>query len=114
MQKDPKPYLQDILESIELIDQYFSEIKNDKDAFAEDCEKQDAVIRRLEIIGEAAKRLELEFKEQYPIIPWRKMTGLRDVLIHDYDQIDLDLIWRVVIGELPQLKQAVTNILDEL
>jgi len=89
------------------------EVQVSREAFDEDLEKQDAVIRRIEIIGEATKRLEKDFKDQYSEIPWRKMAGMRDVLIHEYDQIDLDLVWEVVVKELPILKKSVQIVLDQ-
>ena len=65
---------------------------------------QDAVIRNIEIIGEVTKRVSEEFKMTHYDIPWKKMAGIRDVLIHDYDSIDLDIIWNVVEFELPKIK----------
>lgn len=110
MKKDPAPYLEDILESITRIEEYLAKINNDKQVFESNVEKQDSVIRRLEIIGEATKRLAEEFRVQFPDIPWRRMAGMRDVLIHDYDEIDLDLVWKVVIEELPILKESVQQV----
>ena len=82
MKKVPTPYITDILTSISQIEKYLAEIKNDKQSFLDDIEKQDAVIRRLEIIGDATKRLEEGFKSQFPDIPWKEISGMRDVLIH--------------------------------
>ena len=82
MKKVPTPYITDILTSITQIEKYLAEIKNDKQSFIDDIEKQDAVIRRLEIIGDATKRLEEGFKSQFPDIPWKEISGMRDVLIH--------------------------------
>ena len=114
MKKIPTPFLEDILESIIRIEKYIAEIDDDREAFENDIEKQDAVIRRIEIIGEATKKLENDFREQYSEISWRKMAGMRDVLIHEYDQIDLDLIWEVVTNDLPILKKSVQDILDKV
>ena len=106
MKKIPNPYIDDIKKSIEIIERYTSVANVDKDKFFSDIEKQDAVIRRLEIIVEAAKRLETSFKNEYANIPWKKMSGLRDVLIHDYDEVDLEMIWRVIVSDIPELKKA--------
>ena len=108
--RTPQPYLEDIYNSINKIFQYLSEINNDKENFLNDTSKQDAVIRRLEIIGEAAKRLEKDFKNNFPEIPWRKMAGMRDVLIHDYDEVDLELIWEVISKDLPDLQTKLRDI----
>ena len=73
---------------------------------------QDAVIRNLEIVGEATKRVSQGTKEQHQEIPWRQMAGLRDVLIHDYMGISLKIVWNVVQNELPQLKTKIIELLD--
>lgn len=114
MNKVPAPYLQEILDSISKIESYIAKIENNKEAFEQSVEKQDAVIRRIEVIGEATKRLEAGFKDNFPEIPWRKMTGMRDVLIHDYDEIDIDLIWRVIQDDLPTLKKSIQLVLESL
>ena len=71
---------------------------------------QDAVIRNLEIIGEATKNISQDLKIQNSSIPWKQMAGLRDVLIHDYMGISLKIVWNVVQNELPQLKTAIKEI----
>lgn len=111
MKKVPTPYLEDILKSIDLIEEYLAKIDNNKQIFEEDTEKQDSIIRRLEVIGEATKRLRTDFTDQFANIPWKKMTGMRDVLIHDYDEVDLELVWNVVIDELPELKRSINEII---
>ena len=72
---------------------------------------QDAVIRNLEIIGEAAKKIDKEFKNKYPNIEWKKITGMRDVLIHDYMGVDVVIVWMVIKNRLPQLKKWMNKVL---
>lgn len=106
MKRDTKLYLQDILECIELIGKYTNGMS--KDDFGSDVTIQDAVMRRLEIIGEATKNLPNELKQKYPDIPWKDITGMRDVLTHDYFGIDLERVWGTITRRLPGLK-AVTE-----
>ena len=109
MKKDPKVFLVHILESIELINEYAKKFSEDQ--FHKDRLLQDAVIRRLEIIGEAVKNLPGSFKAKYPEIPWRQMAGMRDILIHEYFDVDLFLTWQVVKKELPLVKKKISEIL---
>ena len=73
--------------------------------------RQDAVVRRLEVIGEATKLLSDEVRQSASEIPWRRVAGLRDRLIHAYDSVDLDIVWEVTVRDLPALKQAVCRLL---
>ncbi|HEX9758410.1 MAG TPA: DUF86 domain-containing protein [Nitrospiria bacterium] len=74
---------------------------------------QDAVLRNLEIIGEAVKRLSSALRTQHPEIEWGKIAGMRDVLIHDYLGVDLPIVWDVIENRLPKLKQAVETLLQK-
>jgi len=74
---------------------------------------QDAVIRNLEIIGEATKNISSTTRQTAPSIPWQKMAGLRDVLIHDYFGVDLDTVWLVVENRLPDLAKQITLLLSK-
>ncbi|MFH1917813.1 MAG: DUF86 domain-containing protein [Nanoarchaeota archaeon] len=75
-----------------------------------DKQKQYAIIRAIEIIGEAVKNLPQKFIKKYPEIPWKEIVGTRDKLIHHYFGIDLDMIWKIVKEDLPRLKRSIKNI----
>lgn len=109
MQKDPNIFLTHILESIEWVEKGIEGIS--KNQFIQDVPIQDIVIRRLEIIGEAVKNLPAGFKTKYPNIPWKKISGLRDKLIHGYFGIDLELVWEIVKKDLPPFKEQIKKIL---
>jgi uncharacterized protein with HEPN domain len=81
--------------------------------FLDDTMRQDAVVRELLIVGEAAKRLSEEFKALHPDIPWRQMAGMRDILVHAYDHVDLDQVWRMTTDELSELIEAVEPLIQE-
>jgi uncharacterized protein with HEPN domain len=109
--KDERLYLSNIKECIERIEEYTS---SGRDTFMQTTMIQDAVIRKLEIIGEATKRLSPELRAKYPDTPWQKMAGLRDVLIHDYLKVNINLIWQIVEENLNGLKEQVEAILQDL
>ena len=91
----------DIISAIKLIAQYTEGIT--LATFAANIEKQDAILRRITIIGEATKRLTKDFRNQHPSIPWKEIAGMRDVITHDYNEVDLDEIWTVISENLPPL-----------
>ena len=109
--KDPRVYLAHILECIERIERFTLE---GQAAFLADRKTQDAVIRNLEVIGEAAKRINTEYRAAHPDIPWHSMAAMRDVLIHDYEGVDLARVWRVIEHEFAPLKAAITALLPPL
>ena len=105
MKKDIKIFLEHILESINLIEEY-TKGKNKKE-FLNSKQLQDAVIRRIEIIGEAIKNIPNDIKEKFNAIPWKNIIGMRDILIHQYFGVDLDLTWRVIKENIPELKNQI-------
>lgn len=86
----------------------------DYETFFLDEEKQDAVIRKIEIIGEAAKRLSQSLCNDHSYIPWRAITGMRDKLIHDYFDLDIEMIWVTATIDIPELIPSIINIIKEL
>ena len=108
MKKDPLLYIDDIRDSIEAVKRYTAGLT--KEDFFNSTEKQDAVYRRLEVIGEAAIRLPDEFRNQYPRIFWSKIVGMRNVLIHEYDSIDLDRVWETIQKDIPELEGYIKSI----
>lgn len=110
--KDDIVFLHHILESAELIEDYISDTT--KDNFLTSYKTQDAIIRRLEIIGEATKNISLNFKKKHPQLPWKAMAGMRDVVIHDYFGIDFHEIWDTAFYDIPELKQQIIDILKTI
>lgn len=100
--KDDLFYIENILQSISRIQLYIS--SKDYATFLGDFIVQDAVVRQLEIIGEATKRITKDFRNNNPEIPWADMAGMRDILIHDYIDVDLDIVWKTASDSIPKLK----------
>jgi len=105
-------YFDDIIESIELIERFVAGVT--QPGFEANVEKQDAVIRRLAIIGEAIKKVPDDIRASHPEVPWRDAAGLRDVVVHEYFGVSLEVIWGVAVRELPLLKQKIMLIRAEL
>jgi len=112
MRHDPKAYIKYILESIMLIQEYTRQVS--KQQFLKRTYLQDAVIRRLEIIGEAVKSLPPDFKDRHNDIPWQKIAGMRDVLIHEYFGVDLNLTWQTVKEDIPSFQSKLEEILRQI
>ncbi|MGQ0675090.1 MAG: HepT-like ribonuclease domain-containing protein [Rhodospirillales bacterium] len=97
----------DILQAIGRVESYVANL--DFDSFYAHSMARDAVVRNLEIIGEAAKQLSPEFRAMHDAIAWREVAGMRDRLIHHYISVNWEIVWRVVTDELPKLKAALTG-----
>lgn len=108
MERSSKLYLQDIIDCIVLIEQYLEE-KTKEDLFT-DQQLQDAVLRRLEIIGEASRQLSDEVKNDHPEVPWRDIINMRNIFVHGYFGIDIDLVWRELHEDLAKLKNQIEAI----
>lgn len=108
MTKDYKIYINDILEAIESIERFVGHM--DFEEFQVDDKTKNAVIRKLEVIGEATKRVPDTIRRQYADIPWQKMAGMRDRLIHFYMDIDDGIVWDTVKNKLPLLKAGLKKI----
>jgi uncharacterized protein with HEPN domain len=111
MPRDYKVYLEDILEAARKIRSYTDGLSYE--AFCESAMAVDAVIRNLEVIGEAAKQIPDSVRAQAPEVPWKRIAGLRDILIHNYFGIDFEIIWDVVTDKLSVLERAVSRLLTE-
>ncbi|MBI2499416.1 DUF86 domain-containing protein [Candidatus Woesearchaeota archaeon] len=108
MKRDIGLFIEDILESIKNIEEFTNGLNKEK--LSKDKLRQSAVIRQLEIIGEAVKNIPPSFRNKYPNIPWRKIAGFRDVLSHVYFGVSMDRVWNIVEKDLPTLKKEIEKI----
>ncbi len=110
--KEPKIFIEHIIENIEDIENFTEKVNKEK--FLKNKEKQNAVIRSLEIIGEAVKNLPQKIKTKYKDVPWKEIAGTRDKITHHYFGVDLELIWKIVIENLSSLKKQMSIIEKDL
>lgn len=106
--RDPQILLEDIRDAIGKIERYCAGLS--RDDFLGDDKTVDAVVRNLEIIGEAVRRLPDDFKDAHPGIPWSQIGGLRNRIVHDYSGLDLELIWEVVQQSVPELSGQIVDL----
>ncbi len=111
MKKDPLIFINHILESIANIENFSKGIT--KDELPKSVLKQYAIVRAIEIIGEAVKNIPKDFTSKYSEIPWKKIAGMRDKIIHQYFDIDFNLVWLVLEDDLPDLKKKIKRILEK-
>ncbi len=111
MSKQPIIFIEHILDSIEKIEMFIKGVS--KENFQKNIQLQDALIRRIEVIGEAVKNLPKEFRNKYKNVPWADISGMRDKLTHHYFGVDLEIVWKSVNEEIPELKKYIKEILEK-
>ncbi len=111
MPRDYKVYLEDILGASDKVRRYMTGLSFE--TFSNDEKTLDAVIRNLEVIGEAVKNIPEEIRSEHSDVDWQKIAGLRDILIHKYFGIDLEIIWDIIQNKLPGLEKRVRQILSD-
>jgi len=112
MKRTYKDYILDVLSSIQEIGEFTKDMNFEE--FVKDRKTVNAVIRSLEVMGEAVKKIPVEIRDRYPEVPWKYIAGMRDKLIHEYHGVDLEIVWEVVKKEVPPLKQLFEKILIDL
>jgi uncharacterized protein with HEPN domain len=112
MKRDETVYLQHVLDAIAKVEEYLEGV--DEETFNQRTLIQDGVIRQIQIVGEAVKRLSDELRDKYPTIPWQDIAGMRDKLVHDYFGIDVDEVWLTAKDDIPILKMEIQAILVKL
>jgi len=110
--RDYRLFLQDILKSMDSIQGFVAGMTLDD--FIADDKTSSAVIRKLEIVGEAVKQIPSTIREQYPEVTWKEMAGMRDVLIHFYFGVNLKLVWKTIQEDIPLARQQITGVLNDL
>ncbi len=107
--KTHRLFVEDILESMDKIERYTKDLTYE--GFVKDEMVVDAVIRNIEIIGEAARNIPEDVREEYPDVPWRRMIGLRNIAVHEYFGVDLSIVWEITTKNLPETRPMIAAIL---
>ena len=111
MPRDSRVYLEDILDATRKIKTYTGGLS--KTEFLQDEKTLDAVVRNLEVIGEAVKKLPEDLRAKHPALEWKKMAGLRDILIHEYFGLDAEIVWDIIQNKVPALDREVRTMLKD-
>ena len=110
--RDPRLFLSDMMESIMKIEKWTSGVSNEK--FSANALLQDAVVRNLEILGEAAKNIPEDIRSRYPEIPWKRIAGFRDIAIHDYFGVDFEIVWTILKEGIVVVRPSLEKVLREM
>ncbi|ACR78957.1 DUF86 domain-containing protein [Kosmotoga olearia] len=111
-ERTPTELIEDIIEAINRIMNYIDNLTYNE--FLNDLKTQDAVVRNIEIIGEAAKKIPLHIRQKYSRIPWKEIAGTRDKLIHDYFGVNFDIVWAIIKNDLPELRKQIESIKSDM
>ncbi len=112
MKRDVNLFIMDILESIKNIESFTKNITEKE--LSKNIEKQSAIVRQIEVIGEAAKNIPSSIRKRYQEIPWKDIVGMRDVITHGYFKVDLVIVWKVIKEEIPDLKEKIEEVKEDL
>ena len=110
--KDYRDYIQDILDAISDVDDFIGTMRFED--FLKDKKTVNAVLKSIEIMGEASKRIPQNLRDKYPAVPWKRMAGVRDKLIHEYSGVDLEIVWNLIKHELTLVQPEILKVMVDL
>lgn len=111
MSRNYRIYLQDILDAIQKVETYTTGVSFE--IFVSESMRLDAVLRNLQIIGEAAKKIPPEIRQKYPDVSWRQIASFRDILVHEYFRVNLEVVWNIIFNYLPEMRIEIANVLEQ-